>query len=68
MSEQFEALGASIGVRSVVIVGGVDMMDQGIFTRKVMHSKLLFLDVFISLPDIFLAIALARKPHIIVRD
>lgn len=40
ISEQLTALGSSIGVRCVVIVGGVDMMDQ--------------------------AIALAKKPHIIV--
>lgn len=40
ISEHFEALGALIGVRSAVIVGGVDMVDQ--------------------------AIALSKKPHIIV--
>ncbi|KAJ3411572.1 ribosomal RNA processing protein [Chytridiales sp. JEL 0842] len=40
ISEQFEALGATIGVRSAVIVGGMDMMSQ--------------------------AIALAKKPHIVV--
>lgn len=40
ISEHLEALGSTIGVRSVVIVGGVDMVDQ--------------------------AIALSKKPHIIV--
>ena len=40
ISEQFEALGASIGLKAAVIVGGVDMMTQ--------------------------AIALARKPHIVI--
>ena len=38
--EVFEALGASIGLKSCCVVGGVDMMTQ--------------------------AIALARKPHIII--
>ena len=40
ISEQFEALGVSIGLKTAVIVGGVDMMAQ--------------------------AIALARKPHIVI--
>ena len=40
IAEQFEALGTSIGLKTAVIVGGVDMMTQ--------------------------AIALARKPHVIV--
>ena len=40
ISEQFEALGVSIGLKTAVIVGGVDMMTQ--------------------------AIALARKPHIVI--
>ncbi len=40
ISEQFEALGAAIGLSSAVIVGGVDMVTQ--------------------------AIALSRKPHIVV--
>lgn len=40
ISEQFDALGAAIGLRTAVLVGGVDMMTQ--------------------------AIALARKPHVIV--
>jgi ATP-dependent RNA helicase DDX47/RRP3 len=40
ISEHFEALGAHIGVRSTVVVGGVDMMEQ--------------------------AIALSKKPHIVV--
>eukprot|EP00002_Diphylleia_rotans_P031204 TRINITY_DN6473_c0_g1_i1.p1 TRINITY_DN6473_c0_g1~~TRINITY_DN6473_c0_g1_i1.p1 ORF type:complete len:473 (+),score=110.60 TRINITY_DN6473_c0_g1_i1:43-1461(+) len=40
ISEQFEAVGSIVGVKSVVIVGGIDMMDQ--------------------------AIALAKKPHIVV--
>lgn len=40
INEVFEALGASIGLKSVCIVGGIDMMDQ--------------------------AIALAKKPHIII--
>lgn len=40
INEQFSALGAKIGVRCAVIVGGMDMMSQ--------------------------AIALSRKPHVIV--
>ncbi|KAI9164218.1 ribosomal RNA processing protein [Blastocladiella emersonii ATCC 22665] len=40
ISEQIEALGAGIGVRTAVIIGGVDLMSQ--------------------------AIALSKKPHIIV--
>ncbi|KAK6941370.1 DEAD/DEAH box helicase domain [Dillenia turbinata] len=40
ISEQFEALGSSIGVKCAVVVGGVDMMQQ--------------------------AIALAKRPHIVV--
>ena len=40
IAEQFEALGATIGLKTAVIVGGVDMMTQ--------------------------AIALARKPHVVV--
>ena len=40
ISEQFEALGASVGLKTAVIVGGVDMVQQ--------------------------ALALARKPHVII--
>ncbi|KAJ1908829.1 ribosomal RNA processing protein [Tieghemiomyces parasiticus] len=40
ISQTFESLGASIGVRSMVVVGGMDMMTQ--------------------------AIALTKKPHIVV--
>jgi ATP-dependent RNA helicase DDX47/RRP3 len=40
IAEQFEALGSSIGLKTCVVVGGVDMMTQ--------------------------AIALARKPHVII--
>ncbi|ORY83673.1 ATP-dependent rRNA helicase rrp3 [Protomyces lactucae-debilis] len=40
ISEQFEALGGSLGLKSVVIVGGMDMVSQ--------------------------AVALAKKPHILV--
>jgi ATP-dependent RNA helicase DDX47/RRP3 len=40
ISEQFEALGSTIGLKTAVVVGGVDMMTQ--------------------------AIALARKPHVII--
>jgi ATP-dependent RNA helicase DDX47/RRP3 len=40
IAEQFEALGSSIGLKTAVVVGGVDMMTQ--------------------------AIALAKKPHIII--
>lgn len=40
ISEQFEALGGTIGLKSVVVVGGMDMVSQ--------------------------AIALAKKPHVIV--
>lgn len=40
ISEQFEALGSGIGLKSSVLVGGVDMMQQ--------------------------AIALAKRPHIVV--
>lgn len=37
ISEHIQALGSSIGVRSVVIVGGVDMMDQAIALSKKPH-------------------------------
>lgn len=40
ISEQFEALGASVGLKTAVIVGGVDMVQQ--------------------------ALALARKPHVVI--
>ena len=40
ISEQFEALGASVGLKTAVLVGGIDMVQQ--------------------------AIALARKPHVII--
>lgn len=37
ISEQFEALGAGIGVRCAVLVGGVDMMAQTIALGKRPH-------------------------------
>uniref|UniRef100_A0A2R5LCR3 RNA helicase n=1 Tax=Ornithodoros turicata TaxID=34597 RepID=A0A2R5LCR3_9ACAR len=37
ISEQFEALGASIGVKCVVIVGGIDMMTQALALAKKPH-------------------------------
>lgn len=37
ISEQFEALGAGIGVRCAVIVGGVDMMAQAVALSKRPH-------------------------------
>ncbi|XP_050311179.1 probable ATP-dependent RNA helicase DDX47 [Anthonomus grandis grandis] len=37
ISEQFEALGSSIGVKSVVIVGGMDMMSQALLLAKKPH-------------------------------
>ncbi|GLH00374.1 uncharacterized protein GBIM_06771 [Gryllus bimaculatus] len=37
ISEQFEALGSSIGVKSVVIVGGMDMMSQSLMLAKKPH-------------------------------
>lgn len=37
ISEQFEALGASIGVKCVVIVGGMDMMSQSLLLAKKPH-------------------------------
>lgn len=37
ISEQFEALGASIGVKSAVIVGGIDMMTQALTLAKKPH-------------------------------
>ena len=40
IKDTFEALGSNIGLRSTVIVGGIDMMTQ--------------------------ALALQRKPHIVV--
>jgi ATP-dependent RNA helicase DDX47/RRP3 len=40
IAQQFEALGSAIGLRTCVVVGGVDMMTQ--------------------------AVALARKPHVVV--
>ncbi|XP_024522137.1 DEAD-box ATP-dependent RNA helicase 10 isoform X1 [Selaginella moellendorffii] len=37
ISEQFEALGSQIGVRSVAIVGGVSMVDQAVALGKNPH-------------------------------
>lgn len=37
ISEQFEALGAGIGVKSAVIVGGMDMMSQAMMLAKKPH-------------------------------
>lgn len=37
ISEQFEALGAGIGVRCAVLVGGIDMMSQSIALAKRPH-------------------------------
>ncbi len=37
ISEQFEALGATIGVRTAVLVGGMDMMSQSIALSKKPH-------------------------------
>uniref|UniRef100_A0A131XM20 RNA helicase n=1 Tax=Hyalomma excavatum TaxID=257692 RepID=A0A131XM20_9ACAR len=37
ISEQFEALGASIGVKCAVIVGGIDMMTQALMLAKKPH-------------------------------
>uniref|UniRef100_A0A0A9X4E7 RNA helicase n=1 Tax=Lygus hesperus TaxID=30085 RepID=A0A0A9X4E7_LYGHE len=37
ISEQFEALGASIGVKTAVIVGGMDMMSQALTLAKKPH-------------------------------
>ncbi|KAG8436386.1 hypothetical protein GDO86_007476 [Hymenochirus boettgeri] len=37
ISEQFEALGSSIGVKSAVIVGGIDMMSQAMALAKKPH-------------------------------
>ena len=37
ISENIEALGSTIGVRSVVIVGGIDMMEQSIALSKKPH-------------------------------
>jgi ATP-dependent RNA helicase DDX47/RRP3 len=37
ISEQFEALGATIGVKCAVIVGGMDMMTQSIALAKKPH-------------------------------
>ncbi|EPY52415.1 ATP-dependent RNA helicase Rrp3 [Schizosaccharomyces cryophilus OY26] len=37
ISEQFEALGGAIGVRSVVIVGGMDMVSQAVALSKKPH-------------------------------
>ena len=37
ISEQFEALGAGIGVKCAVIVGGVDMMTQSLALAKKPH-------------------------------
>jgi hypothetical protein len=34
ISEQFEALGAQIGIKCAVIVGGMDMMTQSIALAK----------------------------------
>uniref|UniRef100_A0A8C4NES3 RNA helicase n=1 Tax=Eptatretus burgeri TaxID=7764 RepID=A0A8C4NES3_EPTBU len=37
ISEQFEAIGSSIGIRTVVIVGGIDMMSQSLMLAKKPH-------------------------------
>ncbi|XP_077992451.1 putative ATP-dependent RNA helicase DDX47 [Glandiceps talaboti] len=37
ISEQFEALGSTIGVKCVVIVGGIDMMSQSLQLAKKPH-------------------------------
>lgn len=37
ISEQIEALGGGIGVRSAVIVGGVDMMQQALVLARKPH-------------------------------
>lgn len=37
ISEQFEALGASVGVKCAVIVGGMDMMSQSLMLAKKPH-------------------------------
>ncbi|XP_041417526.1 probable ATP-dependent RNA helicase DDX47 isoform X2 [Xenopus laevis] len=37
ISEQFEAIGSSIGVKSAVIVGGIDMMSQSLALAKKPH-------------------------------
>ncbi|XP_033330408.2 putative ATP-dependent RNA helicase DDX47 [Megalopta genalis] len=37
ISEQFEALGSSIGVKCAVIVGGMDMMSQALLLAKKPH-------------------------------
>uniref|UniRef100_A0A8D0GG76 Probable ATP-dependent RNA helicase DDX47 n=1 Tax=Sphenodon punctatus TaxID=8508 RepID=A0A8D0GG76_SPHPU len=37
ISEQFEALGSSIGVQSAVVVGGIDMMSQSLALAKKPH-------------------------------
>lgn len=37
IAEQFEALGSSIGVKSAVLVGGIDMMQQAISLAKRPH-------------------------------
>lgn len=37
INESFEALGASISLRSVCIVGGIDMMTQAIALAKLPH-------------------------------
>ena len=37
ISEQFEALGATIGVKCCVVVGGMDMVSQAIMLAKKPH-------------------------------
>lgn len=37
ISEQFEALGAGIGVKCAVVVGGMDMVSQAIILAKRPH-------------------------------
>ena len=37
ISEQVEALGGGMGVRSAVVVGGVDMMEQALVLAKKPH-------------------------------
>ncbi|XP_022655684.1 probable ATP-dependent RNA helicase DDX47 isoform X3 [Varroa destructor] len=50
ISEQFDALGSSIGVKSAVIVGGIDMMTQAMMLAKKPHVVIVSLIPFSATP------------------
>jgi ATP-dependent RNA helicase DDX47/RRP3 len=42
ISQQFDALGLTIGVKTAVIVGGIDMMSQAIALSKRVRTPVLY--------------------------